>query len=67
MVEKNNFHMTFDLENFAVIFIWSKNSKSDVKSITMHAVQSWSNQNDLSSKLILEDNTKQNENTVVPQ
>ena len=45
--------MTFDLENFTVIYIWSKNSESDVKSITIHAVQSLSNQNDSSWKLIL--------------
>ena len=40
--------MTFDLENFTVIFIRSKNSESDVKSIAIHAVQSVSNQNDSS-------------------
>ena len=57
--------MTFDLENFTVIFIWSKNSESDVKSITMHAIQSSSNQNDSSWKLILWDNEKQNENSVL--
>ena len=53
---KDNFHMTFDLENFTVIFIWSKNSKFGVTFIMIHAVQSLSNQNDSSWKLILLDN-----------
>ena len=59
--------MTFDLENSTVIFILSKNSESDVKSITIHTVQSLSNQNDSSWKLILYDNEKQNENSVLPK
>ena len=48
----STWHLTL-LENFTVMLIGSKNSESDVRSITIHAIQSWSDRNDSSWKLIL--------------
>ena len=57
--------MELDHENFITNLFWSKNVKSDVKSITIHSLQSWSNQNDSSWKLKLQTNEKLTENSVL--
>ena len=57
--------MELDHENFITNLFWSKNVKSDVKSITIYLLQSWSNQNDSSWKLKLQNNEELTQNSVL--
>ena len=54
MVQKHNFHMKLDPENFRTDFVWSKKSNPVLNLLQyIYYKQSWSNQNDLSWKLIV--------------
>ena len=59
--------MKLDHENFRTNLLWSRNVKSDVKLITVHSLQSRSNQNDSSWKLKLQTNEEWTENSVLPK
>ena len=59
--------MKLDHENYRTNLLCSKNIKSDVKSIAIHSLESWSNQNDSSWKLKLQTNEEQTENSILPK